>query len=200
MHVQFFSDRLLSIVHQSVYPYTFPILILFSRTTGPISTKCSTNHSWVNGIQVSNEKLRHFQKGHKSKNTLKKLHLLQNHWANFNQTWHKASSSKGNSKEMARSFSQKGDSSENTITKEHLQENLACKLTKLCKNHPWVRLIQDCSNKGPHLFQGEIIAKRRKYINDLKNIYCRTTRLISTYLSTKHSSVKGIQFFFLLFN
>ena len=71
--------------------------IFFSRTTEPISTKRCTKHPWVQGNQVcSNEGPHPFQRGDNYeivKNTLTKLKnlLLQNHWANFNQTWHKAS-------------------------------------------------------------------------------------------------------------
>ena len=54
-------------------------------------------HAWVKGIQVClNEGPNPFSKGDyykNSENTLTKLKtsLLQNHGANFNKTWHKAS-------------------------------------------------------------------------------------------------------------
>ena len=57
----------------------------------------------VKGIQIcSNEGSRIFPRGVNktySENTLTKFKnlLLQNHWANFNQTWHKASLSEGDS-------------------------------------------------------------------------------------------------------
>ena len=44
--------------------------------------------------------------------------LLQNHWANFNQTWHKASLGEGDSKEGSRPF-QRGDNNE--IAKKQTQ-------------------------------------------------------------------------------
>ena len=48
--------------------------------------------------------------------------------------------------------------------------------------------------KGPALFQGGIIKKYRKYIEEMKKIFFfRTTGPISTKLVTKHSWVKGIQ-------
>ena len=68
---------------------------IFSRTTGPISTKLSTKHPWMKGIQVSsNEGHCPFPKGdnYEIAKTLTKFKnlLLKNHWANLNQTWHKA--------------------------------------------------------------------------------------------------------------
>ena len=62
----------------------------------------STKHPLVKGIQVySLEELRPFLRGDNleiDKNTLTKLkNLLQNHWANFNQTWHNASLVEGDS-------------------------------------------------------------------------------------------------------
>ena len=60
------------------------IFDFYSRTSEPISTKLGTKHPLVKGIQVcSNEgpRLLNF--------------LLQNHWANFNQTLHKASLGEG---------------------------------------------------------------------------------------------------------
>ena len=47
----FFVSGCLSIP-SSVHLLTFHILIFFSRTTGPISTKLGTKHPWVKGIQV----------------------------------------------------------------------------------------------------------------------------------------------------
>ena len=82
---------------KSLFSLTFHIFIFFSRTTELISTKLGTKHPWVKGIQVcSNEKARSFPRGDNyeiSENTLSKFKnlSLQNHCANFNQTWHKAS-------------------------------------------------------------------------------------------------------------
>ena len=73
------------------------IFIFFSRTTELISTKLGTKYPWVKVIQVcSNEEPHPFHRGDNYEivnNTLIKLKnlLLQNHWANFNQTWHKVS-------------------------------------------------------------------------------------------------------------
>jgi hypothetical protein len=47
-----FSDRPLSGICLSVCPsVNFYIIDFFSRTTGPILTRLSTNHPWVKGIQ-----------------------------------------------------------------------------------------------------------------------------------------------------
>ena len=94
-----------------------------SRTTWPISTKLGTKHPWVKGTQVcSNEGPRAFPRGNNfgiAKNTLTKLKnlLLQNHWANFNQTWHKAS------KWQARPFT-RGDNYEIAKYIDEIKKNL----------------------------------------------------------------------------
>ena len=77
--------------------------IFFSKTTRPISTKLSTIHPWVKGIQVSsNEGHRHFLRGDYYE--IAKIHrqnlnifFSKHHWANFNQIWHKASLSEEDS-------------------------------------------------------------------------------------------------------
>ena len=92
--------------------------------------------------------------------------LLKNHWANFNQTWHKASLCEGDS------FFFKwrpcplpsGDNYE--IAKIHWR-NLKIFFsrttepisTKVGIKHSWVKGIQVCSNEGQALFQVEIITK-----------------------------------------
>ena len=68
------------------------IIIFSSRTTGPVSnlaqsTKNHTNegpHTFTRELGNSKNKPTIF------------VNLLQNHWANFNKTWHKASLGKGN--------------------------------------------------------------------------------------------------------
>ena len=83
--------------------YTFHIFIFFSRITMLISNKLNTNFPWVMGIQVcSNEGPRLFPMGDNYE--IAKIHCkilkilrLQNHWANFKQTWPKASLSEGDS-------------------------------------------------------------------------------------------------------
>ena len=82
--------------------------------------------------------------------------LLQNHCANFNQTWRKASLGKGDSnlfQRRATSFS-KGDNYE--IAKIHWH-NLKIFFsitnepisTKFGTKHPWVQMIQSYSNEEP---------------------------------------------------
>jgi hypothetical protein len=63
--------------------------IFLFRTSRPNSIKLGTNYPWVKGIQVcSNKGPGPLQRGDNRKNgvgSFKNL-LLQNHWANFNQT------------------------------------------------------------------------------------------------------------------
>ena len=72
--------------------------LCFSRTTGPISTKLGTTHPWVKGIQVCSKEGAPplITKFRKYIYEIKNNHL-QNHGANFKQTWHKASLGEGNS-------------------------------------------------------------------------------------------------------
>ena len=78
---------------------TYHIFIFFSRTTGPISIKRGTKHPWVTGIQErSNEGIRPFQGEIITKIAKFKNLFLQNHLANFNQTWHKTSLGEEDSK------------------------------------------------------------------------------------------------------
>ena len=69
-------------------------LKIFSRTTGQISTKLSPKHLFVKRFWFLQTKSHTFFKGEiirNSENTLTKLKnlLLQNHWADFNKSWHK---------------------------------------------------------------------------------------------------------------
>ena len=66
--------------------------------------------------------------------------------------------------------------------------------TKLGTKYPWVKGIHIYSNEGPRPFQGEVITKLQKYIDEiLKIFYSRTTRSISTKFGTKHSWVMKTQ-------
>ena len=72
--------------------------LFFSRITEPISTKLDTNNPWVKGIHIgSNQGPCPFPRGDKYgiaklyRRNLKIFNLLQNHWTNFNETWHKHS-------------------------------------------------------------------------------------------------------------
>ena len=75
-------------------------LKIFSKTTQPISTKLGSNHLRMIGIQFyTNERPHPFPREDNYK--LAKKHFenlpLQNHWAYFNLTRHKASLGGGNS-------------------------------------------------------------------------------------------------------
>ena len=51
-----------------------PSKVVFSRTTGPISTKLGMKHRGLKPFKIL---------------------LLRNHWTDFNETWHEASGSRG---------------------------------------------------------------------------------------------------------
>ena len=94
-----FSDCLLFVIRLSVCLWTFPIFVFFSRSTGPISIKDGTKHPSVKEVQFfffPNEGPCPFPRVDNSEiakilwQNWKNL-LIQNHKANFNQTWHKAS-------------------------------------------------------------------------------------------------------------
>ena len=84
-------------------PLTFlHIFIFISRTTWPISTKLGTKHPGWRWFKFVKERATPYSKGRSlqnRENTLIKFKnlLLQNHWANFNQTWHKAFLGEGGS-------------------------------------------------------------------------------------------------------
>ena len=75
--------------------------ILFCRPIKLISAKLGTNQFWLKELKISsNEEVRPFQREddyEKHCCNLKKIFPFQNHWVNFNQTWHKASLCDGNS-------------------------------------------------------------------------------------------------------
>ena len=72
--------------------------IQFCTNEGLISTKLGTKHPWVKVIQVcSNEVPNPFRRGDNYEIAKPEY---PNHWANFNQTWHKASMSEGDCFEM----------------------------------------------------------------------------------------------------
>jgi hypothetical protein len=85
-----------------------------------------------------------------------KIFFLQNHWANFNQTWHKSSLGKGDLsllKKRGDNPSPRGDNSKRV--KMHWQfleifsRTRRPNVIELGTNYPWVKGIQVCSNKGP---------------------------------------------------
>ena len=82
-------------------------LLKIFRTTGPISIQLGTKHPCVMRMQIcSNERPFSFPRGDTSNNKNKlptfKNHPPRNHWANFNQTWHKASLGEGYSNWLKR--------------------------------------------------------------------------------------------------
>ena len=85
--------------------------------------------------------------------------LLQNHWVNFNQTWHKAPLGEGDSslfKWRALPFS-KGrwlGNNKNTLTKfkKIFSRTTIPISSKLGTKHPWVKVIKVCSIDQPSLF------------------------------------------------
>ena len=127
--------------------------------------------------------------------------LLQNHWANFSQTWQKASLGEGNSnflKWRALLYS-KGRLLWNS--KKYIDEikkifsrtprSISAKLGTM---HPWAKEIQICSNEGPHPFpRGDNYPIGKIHWKNLNIFFYRTTGPISHKLSTKHPWVKGIQ-------
>ena len=82
-------------------------------------------------------------------------HLLQNHWTNFNHTWHETSLGGVDSnlfKWRAPPF-ERGDNSERVklywkYFKSLFSKNTGKISTKLTTKHPWVEGIQVCSNEG----------------------------------------------------
>ena len=92
--------------------------------------------------------------------------LLQNHWANFNQTWHKASLGEGNSSfsnEGPCPFS-RGDNYEMAKIHWHISKifsstNTGPISTKFGTNHLWVKGFKIVQMKGSILFKGDIIKK-----------------------------------------
>ena len=93
--------------------------------------------------------------------------LLQNHWDNFNQTWHKVFLGEGDLslfKWRAPPFS-KGEII-TQIAKIHwshfkifFSRTTEPISTNLGTKQPWLKGIQVCSNEGPALFQRDIITK-----------------------------------------
>ena len=66
--------------------------------------------------------------------------------------------------------------------------------TKLGTKHPCVKGIQFCSNEGTrHFPRGDNYKIVKMHLQNLKIVFSRTTRPISTKLGTKHPWVKGIQ-------
>ena len=58
--------------------------------------------------------------------------------------------------------------------------------TKIGTKHPWVKGIQDSSNKGPAFFQGEIITKKQKYLSLIHIWRCRRYAVCRSRWSPYH--------------
>ena len=106
----------------------YNLKILFSRTSGPISTKLGTKHPWVKGIYVgANEGPCPFPRADYYK-------IAKMQWR---------------------------------ILKIFFSLTTGRMSTKLGKKHPWANGTQVCSNEGSCTFQGEIITKYWKYIDEI---------------------------------
>ena len=140
-------------------------MFIFSRTTGPISTKLGTKHHWVKGIQVcSNEGPLTLPKGDNSE-------IVKILWLNlkkfFSRTTRPISTKLGTKHHWMKGIQfcsnerplpfPRGDNYE--IVKIHWR-NLKIVFsrttgpisTKLGTMHPWVKEIQVCSNEEPRPF------------------------------------------------
>ena len=133
--------------------------IFFSRSTGPISTKLSTKHPWVKGIQVcSIEGPAPFSRGDNCE-------IVRIHWGNleiFSRTqllistnFNKSSSSKGDStfpKRRAKQWKYMDNISKSFSP--DLQALLQLNII-YGTNYLWVKGIYICTNKGLFNFQEE---------------------------------------------
>mgnify|MGYP003685767591 CR=1 FL=1 len=139
--------------------------IFFSRTTGPISTKLSTKHPWMMGIQVcSNVRLYPFPRGDHYK-------LTKIHWGKlkvfFSRTTGPISTKLGTMQSLVNGIQiclneeprpfPRGDNYK--IAKIYWQK-IFSRTTglisfKLSTKHPWMMGIQVYSNEGPHPFPRE---------------------------------------------
>ena len=118
--------------------------------------------------------------------TFKNL-LLQNYWANYNQTWHKASSSEG----VSRLF----NSRDNLITKwgKYIENLLQSQLNFGQGNFNW-RSIKFPQLEDLALSQLEIITNSKKVPTMFKNLLLLNYGTISN-THTMHPLVKGTQEF-----
>jgi hypothetical protein len=121
--------------------------------------------------------------------------LLQNHWANFNPTWHisplgerfQFCSNEGNCP------SPRGDNSKRVDMNWNIFKIFSTtswpNSIKLGTNYPWVKGIQVCSIKGPGLLQRGDNHKNVKMGWGPLKIFSRTTGPI---LTTLHKSSLGV--------
>jgi hypothetical protein len=92
--------------------------------------------------------------------------FLQNHWANFNQTWHKSSLEGEDSSVFFKegdNLSPRGDNSKSVnihwIYLKIFSRTSRPKSIKRGTNYPLVKRIQVCSNIGPDPLQRGIITE-----------------------------------------
>ena len=116
-----------------------------------------------------------------------KNHLLQNHWANFNKTWHNASLDEGPgiqdfSNEGLRPFP-RGDNNE-------IAKNTSCR-RRIWKIFYSRTTVPISTKQLKDLFKGEIWLRNSEI---WKIFFSRITSIISTKLGTMHPWVNGIQF------
>ena len=117
--------------------------------------------------------------------------LLKNHWANLNQTWHKASLGRRDSSLFKCRANLK-------LYWKYLKFFFSRTTwpisTKIGTKHPWMEGIQVCSNGRPRPSlrrdNNEIIKLYWKY---LKILFSISTVAISTKHSTKHPWMEGIR-------
>ena len=152
---------------------------------------------WMMRTQVcSNERPHFFSRGHN--NEIAKIHsqnyknlLLQNHCANFKQTWHNASLGDEDSslfKWRTHLFS-RGDNNENG--KIHWQD---LKIFQIWHNASWVKGFQVCWNEWPNPFpRGRWYEIAKIHWQNFKIFFSRTAWLISTKLGKMHPWLKGFQ-------
>ena len=124
--------------------------------------------------------------------------LLHNQWANFKQTWQKASVGGEDSSLfnwIIPPFSKRN--SETTLTnlkKIFFSRTNGPISTKLGTKHPWVKNTHVCSNESLCPFpKGNNNKIARLHWQNKKKFFSRTTGQITTKLGTKHPWVKGIQ-------
>jgi hypothetical protein len=134
--------------------------IFFFRTSGTITIKLDTNHSWVKGIlNCSNKGPGPLQRGDNHKYWVRSFKNLHNHWASIGHVymkvfWYKVDSS------FFKSWSPGVKRSHNRENHIHLlnvyieEKNIFFRASrpisiKLGTNHPWVKGILNCSNRGP---------------------------------------------------
>ena len=129
--------------------------------------------------------------------------LLQNHWANFNQTWQKASLGEEDSSWSNKdpSFFPRGNNYE--IAKIYLQnlriffsKTIGTILTKLGTKPLCVKRIQVSSKEGSHPFpRGDNNEKTKIHWWNLKISFSITTGPNPTKLGRNHPWMKGSQGF-----